>query len=191
MGPPVYREPPASTLGLASPTPCFSWPGGARETDGSVEDTAQDCHECSSAPAAFPCSRAKHSCMLPSSAPSPNTHSTALTHHCRVHSASPHSAPWRASQSALGKELCQTPTPQHAARSSDPNPASPAASPSMLQAGTAPEGGPEQGTHCGYRHGQAVPGGFRAVPSCQGRAQRGTQGLGSPMNLTASHRKEA
>ena len=54
--PPACREPPASPLYRASPTHCFSWPGRAHETEGSVGSPCSGVlylpQECSSAPAA-------------------------------------------------------------------------------------------------------------------------------------------
>lgn len=51
-------------------------------------------------------------CPGSTSAPSPSTHSTALTHHCRFHSAFPHFVPGSAAQPALGKRaLVRPPLP--------------------------------------------------------------------------------
>ena len=108
--PPACREPPASPLYRASPTHCFSWPGRAHETEGSVGSPCSGVlylpQECCSAPAALPCSRAR---LCPGSILSPSTHSTALTHHCKLHSASPSFGLRSAAKPALGKELSSDP----------------------------------------------------------------------------------
>jgi len=60
-----------------------------------------------SAPAEFLAAGRGTAARCPGSAPcpSPSTHSNALTHRCRFHSASPHFGPRSAAQPALGTEL--------------------------------------------------------------------------------------
>jgi len=118
---------------------------------------------------AFPWSRVRHGSTHPQSVPSPT--SAVPTHHRRLHTASPHAGPSGAAQQALGTELPSDPT-----------------LPSMLPAARPPA--LPAGLHT-LPPQQVTPGKDGALVPWGQAAQRGTEGSGSPMNLTAASRKLA